>query len=115
MLLALVMALSLCVPAFAADGFEAEAPAAKEEAPAAPVAEAPGAAEEPDMPAEAAVEPEAAADDEPDTAAAKKARSRWKATRARSMRSHNMTTPSIETWAIPGKWACSPRRRSIFG
>ena len=64
MLLALVMALSLCVPAFAADEFEAEAPAVQEEeTPAAPVAE------EPDMPAAAAAEPEAAGD-EPVAAAA---------------------------------------------
>ncbi len=72
MLLALVMALSLAVPAFAADEFEAEAPAIQEEAPAAPVAEEPEApAEAPDMPAVAAVEPDvpAVAAEEPDDAA----------------------------------------------
>ena len=71
MLLALVMALSLAVPAFAADEFEAEAPVIQEEAPAAPVAEEPEApAEAPDMPAVAAVEPDvpAVAAEEPDDA-----------------------------------------------
>ena len=63
MLLALVMALGLVVPALAADEFEAEAPIApvEEEAPAAPVEEE---AEEP-----APVAVEAVDADEPETAA----------------------------------------------
>ena len=62
MFLALVMALSLSVPVFAADVFEPEAPMApvEEEVPAAP------AEEEPDEPASVAVEgPEPAAVDGP--------------------------------------------------
>ena len=64
LLLALVMAFALGAPAFAADEFEAEAPAVREEAPVAPVAEEPEAPVEEPVPA--AVEPA----DEPAPAAA---------------------------------------------